>query len=87
MVIKLRIVCYNIAEGNRYNVPANSNLPALAEQIRGKSPDIVLLNEARIDNGWPFGSGVNQFKMLSNLTGLAYYARAEMLPWKSEVSP
>lgn len=75
MPIRLRVVCWNIAEGSHDGSgQANSALSALAEQIRARSPDIVLLNEARVDRGWPFGSGVNQFQAICNLTGLAYYS-------------
>jgi len=66
-------MCWNISHGRWGNNVANSALPRIAEQIRRKSSDIVLLNEIRVDKKPPFGSGVNQFRALCDMTGLAYY--------------
>lgn len=64
MAFSLRILCWNIAEGDLGLEPA-------VEHIRQKAPDIVLLNEVR-NRWWPFG--VDQGKELSVRTGLPYYA-------------
>jgi hypothetical protein len=46
MSIRLRIMCWNIAEGSEDRKVANdAALPRIAERICGQKPDIVLLNE------------------------------------------
>lgn len=64
MAFSLRILCWNIAEGV-------CGLGPVAEHIRQKAPDIVLLNEVR-KRRWPFGG--DQTQELSARTGLPYYA-------------
>ncbi|WP_164017866.1 MIR domain-containing protein [Pyxidicoccus trucidator] len=73
MAVLLRVMCWNIAEGNMTgSLESNSMLPRLADEIRAQAPDIVFLNEVRNEKGWPYGSGVNQVVRLSELTGLPY---------------
>ena len=73
MAVVLRVICYNIAEGNLTGgVPDNSKLTRLAEVIRGLCPDIVFLNEVRNERGWPVGNGVNQVEYLSDHSGLPH---------------
>lgn len=64
MTVLLRILCWNIAEGM-------FGLDPVAEHIRQKAPDIVLLNEVRWRR-WPFGK--DQTHELSVKTGLPYYS-------------
>jgi endonuclease/exonuclease/phosphatase family metal-dependent hydrolase len=72
--VGLRILCWNIAEGNDDGrLPNNSALPRIAEQISAQSPDIVLLNEARNMRGPPFSDGVNHVKRIAELTGFSHY--------------
>jgi endonuclease/exonuclease/phosphatase family metal-dependent hydrolase len=70
-------MCWNIAEGNLTGtLPPNSNLPAIAEQIRAKSPDVVLLNEVKnwdLLIGGGQGDRIRQAKRIAELTGLPYY--------------
>lgn len=73
MAFLLRVMCWNIAEGNMTGtLEGNSMLPRLAEEIRGHAPDIVFLNEVRNERGFPWGNGVNQVVRLSELTGLPH---------------
>jgi endonuclease/exonuclease/phosphatase family metal-dependent hydrolase len=71
MAIRLRIMCWNIQAGDADSTrPEGEILPRIAEHIRAKSPDIVLLNEVR-RRGFPWG--VDQTAVLANSTGLPYY--------------
>lgn len=67
MPFSLRILCWNINEGA-------GGLDKIAEQIRKKSPDIVLLNEIR-EKRMPWD--VDQTSYLSQKTGLKYYKFGE----------
>lgn len=73
----LRVMCWNIAEGSLTGeVPANSTLPGIAEQIRAKAPDVVLLNEVMNWDLWVggwLGDRVRQAKRLAELAELPYY--------------
>jgi endonuclease/exonuclease/phosphatase family metal-dependent hydrolase len=76
MSLRLRIFCWNIDEGRNLSggtpKEKNAELPRIAEQIRSKAPDVVLLNELKNERPWPFGSGVNQASNLAGATGLKY---------------
>jgi endonuclease/exonuclease/phosphatase family metal-dependent hydrolase len=77
MALLLRIMCWNIAEGSLTGaVPPNTHIPAIAQQIRSKSPDIVLLNEVKHWDlrvgGW-LGDYVRQTQRLAELVDLPYY--------------
>jgi len=78
----LRIMCWNIEEECVDGILSdNAALPRIADQINIVSPDLVLVNEVRIWNEFPFGSSVNQVKELAKLTGISY------LPWDGTVAP
>ena len=75
MAILLRVMCWNVAEGSDdQHLPANAALPAIAEQVRAKAPDILLLNELKHwdgISGW-MGGSVIQAQVLRDLTGMPY---------------
>ncbi len=71
MPIRLRTMCWNIAEGcEDRKLPNDAALPRIAERIRTQNPDIVLLNEV-CRRWWPWG--VNQVTELARMTGLQHY--------------
>lgn len=72
MSLLLRILAWNIAEGNFNDTkPPNSLLDKIAEHIRAKNPDIVLLSEVL-----NFRMGVNQLQYLSSATNLPFNRHA-----------
>lgn len=70
----LRVMTWNIAEGNadNPNAPDNSAIPLVALRIREQNPDIAFLNEVVNWAGPPFASGMHQVRELMRLTGLPY---------------
>jgi hypothetical protein len=80
MPILLRLMCWNIAEGNadrRY--PPNNNLQHIANEIKSQNPDIIMLNEAvvydlALGGGW--GNYIRQPKRIAELAGYPYVAWA-----------
>jgi endonuclease/exonuclease/phosphatase family metal-dependent hydrolase len=71
MATILRVVTWNIAEGRYPEQPDNGTLSALAYHIWSRSPDLVLLNEAKNYTS-PFGGGINQVVKLGEMTGMPY---------------
>lgn len=70
---RLRVMCWNIAEASlTSSLPMDSLLPRIAEQIRGKNPDIVLLNEVRQAHAFIPGR-VDQTRELARMTGLEHF--------------
>jgi hypothetical protein len=68
MVSEISIMAWNTGESN--------NLDSIAEEIRAKDPDLVLLNElSNFDGplGWLFGGGVNQTSEIARLADFRYY--------------
>jgi endonuclease/exonuclease/phosphatase family metal-dependent hydrolase len=65
----LRILCWNIAEGRI----GKDALNQIAAHIRRKSPDLVLLNEAKKD-GWWWPRALDHARDISRKTGLRHYA-------------
>ncbi len=83
MPTRLRVLSWNIAEGNltsKYNDPPNAKLNDLSYQINLKLPDIVLLNEVlnwdRL--GGFIGQNVNQTEWLAHHCGMPYYFDLEV---------
>lgn len=82
--VLLRVMTWNIAEGSKdRTLGRNAALARLAEEIRARNPDVVLLNEVRNENGSPFGDGVNQIVRLSQMVGLPHrhWANVNALGW------
>lgn len=76
MAIVLRIMCWNVATGDRNGkAPVNSALPEIADHIRAKSPDVVLLQEVvnydLAAGGW-LGGNVIQAQRLQELVGMPH---------------
>jgi endonuclease/exonuclease/phosphatase family metal-dependent hydrolase len=83
----LRVMTWNIAEcttlcsvGKNPNTPCNtdmpwnSQLPLIAQRVRERHADLVLLNEVKNWNWWyPGSGGVNQVRELAQLTQLTHF--------------
>jgi endonuclease/exonuclease/phosphatase family metal-dependent hydrolase len=72
MPISLKLMCWNIDEGN-------AGLEPIAEQIRSKEPDIVLLNEVRQFGPW-WPGGTDQTAELARMTNIPNYAFGATVP-------
>ncbi len=73
MATRLRILCWNIAEASLTGaLRMDSLVSQLAEHIRMKNPDLVLLSEVR--RPYPFIAGrIDQTERLSRWSGLPHY--------------
>jgi endonuclease/exonuclease/phosphatase family metal-dependent hydrolase len=87
MVANLKIMCWNIAEGRRGRPNEhNVHIPAIANEIHQKAPDIVLLNETlNYDmwiGGW-IGGRIRQSEKIAELTQLPFvqWGQTDAMGW------